>query len=118
MSRTTNSVASRRRRKKVLKLARGFRGSRSKLIRQAYGAVDRAMANAYIGRKQKKRQYRQLWTIRINAACRALDFKYSWLIDGLRKAGVELDRKQLAEMAATDNPAFAKIVDLARQARG
>lgn len=117
MSRTTNAVPSRRRRKKVLKLARGFRGNRSKLIRQAYGAVDRAMANAYIGRKQKKRQYRQLWTIRINAACRALDFKYSWLIDGLRKAGVELDRKQLAEMAATDDAAFAKIVDMARQAR-
>jgi len=98
-------------------MARGFRGNRSKLIRMAYGAVDRAMAHAFIGRKQKKQQYRGLWTIRINAACRALDFKYSWLIDGMHKAGIELDRKQLAEMAVNDSAAFAKVVEAAKQAR-
>ena len=117
MSRTTSAVPSRKRRKRVLKLARGFRGNRSKLIRMAYGAVDRAMAHAFIGRKQKKQQYRALWTVRINAACRALDFKYSWLIDGMHKAGIELDRKQLAEMAVNDSAAFAKVVEAARQAR-
>ena len=117
MSRTTSAVPSRKRRKRVLKLARGFRGNRSKLIRMAYGAVDRAMAHAFIGRKQKKQQYRGLWTIRINAACRALDFKYSWLIDGMHKAGIELDRKQLAEMAVNDSAAFAKVVEAAKQAR-
>ncbi|MDD4097578.1 MAG: 50S ribosomal protein L20 [Lentisphaeria bacterium] len=117
MSRTTSAVPSRKRRKKVLQMARGFRGNRSKLIRMAYGAVDRAMANAFIGRKQKKRQYRKLWTVRINAACRALDFKYSWLIDGMRKAGIELDRKQLAEMAVNDSGAFAQVVETARKAR-
>jgi len=98
-------------------MARGFRGNRSKLIRMAYGAVDRAMAHAFIGRKQKKQQYRGLWTIRINAACRALDFKYSWLIDGMHKAGIELDRKQLAEMAVNDSAAFAKVVEAAKKAR-
>ncbi len=117
MSRTTSAVPSRKRRKRVLKMARGFRGNRSKLIRMAYGAVDRAMAHAFIGRKQKKQQYRGLWTIRINAACRALDFKYSWLIDGMHKAGIELDRKQLAEMAVNDSAAFAKVVEAAKQAR-
>ena len=117
MSRTTSAVPSRKRRKRVLKMARGFRGNRSKLIRMAYGAVDRAMAHAFIGRKQKKQQYRGLWTIRINAACRALDFKYSWLIDGMHKAGIELDRKQLAEMAVNDSAAFAKVGAAAKQAR-
>ena len=117
MSRTTSAVPSRKRRKRVLKMARGFRGNRSKLIRMAYGAVDRAMAHAFIGRKQKKQQYRGLWTIRINAACRALDFKYSWLIDGMHKAGIELDRKQLAEMAVNDSAAFAKVVEAAKKAR-
>ncbi len=117
MSRTTCSVASRKRRKRVLEQAKGFRGNRSKLIRMAYGAVDHAMANAYIGRKRKKRLYRSLWTVRINAACRAADFKYSWLIDGLNKAGVELDRKQLAELAVNEPDAFAQLIEKARAAR-
>ena len=117
MSRTTCSVASRKRRKRVLDQAKGFRGNRSKLIRMAYGAVDHAMANAYIGRKRKKRLYRSLWTVRINAACRAADFKYSWLIDGLNKAGVELDRKQLAELAVNEPDAFAQLIEKARAAR-
>ncbi len=117
MSRTTCSVASRKRRKRVLEQAKGFRGNRSKLIRMAYGAVDHAMANAYIGRKRKKRLYRSLWTVRINAACRAADFKYSWMIDGLNKAGVELDRKQLAELAVNEPDAFAQLIEKARAAR-
>ena len=117
MARATCAVASRKRRKRVLNQAKGFRGNRSKLIRMAYGAVDRAMKNAYIGRKQKKRQYRALWTQRINAACRELGSKYSWLIDGLNKAVIEIDRKQLAEMAATDAAAFKQIVEKAMAAR-
>lgn len=114
--RNTNRVASRKRRKKVLKLARGFRGSRGKLIRQAFGAVDHAMANAFIGRKQKKRQYRRLWTIRINAACRALGWNYSSFINGLNKAGVEVNRKVLADLAATDAAAFGQLVETAKAA--
>ena len=117
MARATCAVASRKRRKRVLERAKGFRGNRSKLIRMAYGAVDRALKNAYIGRKQKKRQYRSLWTMRINAACRELGSKYSWLIDGLNKAGIELDRKQLAEMAVNDAEAFKQIVEKAMAAR-
>lgn len=117
MSRTTLAVPSRKRRKRVLKMARGFRGNRSKLIRMAYGATDRAMSNMYIGRKQKKRVYRRLWTVRINAACRALDFKYSWLIDGLTKSGVEINRKWLADLAITDPEAFKQLVEKARAAR-
>ena len=115
--RTTCAVASRKRRKRVLEQAKGFRLNRSKLIRMAYGAVDRAMTNAYIGRKQKKQQYRALWTQRINAACRALDFKYSWFIDGLKKANILIDRKALADLAVNDAPAFAKLVDAAKAAR-
>ena len=114
--RNTNRVASRKRRKKVLKLARGFRGPRGRLIRQAYGAVDHAMANAYVGRKQKKRQYRRLWTVRINAACRALGWNYSSFINGLNKAGIEVNRKVLADLAATDANAFGKLVEAAKQA--
>lgn len=115
--RTTNAVPSRKRRKRVLRQAKGFRGNRSKLIRMAYGAVDHAMANAFVGRKQKKQQYRQLWTIRINAACRNADFKYSWLIDGLNKAGIEIDRKQMADMAVNDLAAFTQLVEKAKAAR-
>ena len=117
MSRVKSSVASRRRRKRVLKQARGYRGARSKLIRQAYGAVDRSMAMAYAGRKQKKRQYRRLWTTRINAACRAAGTNYSSFIDGLKKAGVTINRKLLAELAATDAEAFAKLLETAAAAR-
>lgn len=113
--RVTCLVASRRRRKKVLKQARGFRHGR-KLLRQAYGALDRAGAMAYTGRKQKKREYRRLWTVRVNAACRAVGFTYSRLIDGLNKAGVAIDRKCLADLAATDAAAFAKLIETAKAA--
>jgi large subunit ribosomal protein L20 len=111
--RVTGLVASRRRRKKVLKQARGLRHGR-KLLRQAYGAVDRGLAMAYTGRKQKKRQYRQLWTIRLNAACRAAGLTYSRFIDGLKKANVAIDRKCLADLAATDAAAFGKLIEVAK----
>lgn len=114
--RSTYRVASRKRRKKILKQARGFRGARSRLIRQAFGAVDHAMANAYVGRKQKKRQYRRLWTVRINAACRALGWNYSSFINGLNKAGITMNRKVLADLAATDAEAFGKLVETAKAA--
>ena len=114
--RATNAPASRARRNRVLEQAKGFRGSRSKRIRQAFSAVDRAMAMAYVGRKQKKRQYRSLWTVRINAACRAAGTTYSQFINGLKKAGVTLDRKALAEIAVNDKDGFAKLLDTAKTA--
>ncbi|MCK5802112.1 MAG: 50S ribosomal protein L20 [Lentisphaeria bacterium] len=114
--RVKNAVASRRRRKKVLKQARGFQGPRGKLIRQAFGAVDRAMAMAYVGRKQKKQQYRRLWTVRINAACRAADWNYSCFINGLKKAGIEINRKWLADLAVNDADAFSKLIETAKAA--
>ncbi len=114
--RVTLAVPSRRRRKRVLEQAKGFRASRSKLIRQAYNAVDRAMAMGYVGRKQKKQQYRRLWTVRINAACRAAGLNYSVFINGLKNAGIEINRKMLAELAATDAAAFAKLVESAKAA--
>lgn len=114
--RVTNAVASRARRKRVLERAKGFTGSRGKLIRQAFDAVDYANKMAYIGRKQKKRDYRSLWTVRINAACRAAGLSYSKFIAGLKKAGVALDRKMLADVAARDAEAFAKLLETAKQA--
>ena len=114
--RATNAPASRARRKRVLEMAKGFSGSRSKLIRMAYTATDRAMAYAFVGRKDKKIAYRQLWTQRINAACRALDFKYSWLIDGLNKANIEINRKMLAELAVNDKAAFVQLTETAKKA--
>jgi len=114
--RVTSSPASRKRRKRILDRAKGFYGSRSKLIRMAYGAVAHADTYAYIGRKQKKRQYRSLWNIRINAACRPLGINYSQLIHGLKLAGVELNRKVLADLAAQDAAGFAAVVSQAQSA--
>lgn len=116
MARATSAVASRKRRKRVLARAKGFRGGRSKLIRTAYDAVDRAMATAYVGRKQKKRQFRRLWTIRINAACRAQGLTYSRFIGALKKAGVELNRKVMADVAARDPESFERLVQKAKEA--
>jgi large subunit ribosomal protein L20 len=97
-----------------LKQARGFRGSRSKLFRQATESVDRAMAFSYVGRKQKKRQYRRMWIARINAACKQNGIKYNRFIEGLTKAGVTLNRKMLSEIAIHDEAGFSKIVDTAK----
>ena len=91
--------------------AKGFYGASSKRIRTVYDAIDKADSHAYVGRKQKKRQYRRLWTVRINAACRLLDTTYSKFIDGLKKAGVQMNRKVLADLAVTDAAAFKALVD-------
>ena len=116
MPRATNAPASKRRHKSRLKLAKGFRGSRSKLFRQATEAVDRAQAMAYVHRKQKKRNFRRLWTVRINAACRANDITYSRFIDGLTKAHIAINRKMLSEIAIFDEVGFVKLVTTAKEA--
>ncbi len=112
MPRSTNNPASRRRRKKVLKRAKGFFSGRRKLYRTAKETVMRAMAFATRDRKQRKRHFRQLWNIRINAACRQNGTTYSRFINALKKAKITLDRKSLAELAANDPPAFKKLVEL------
>lgn len=114
MARVRRGFAARRRRKKVLKLAKGFRGDRGTLYRTARNAVFKSLSNQYIGRKQRKRSFRRLWIARINAASRANGLSYSRLTHGLRKAGVELDRKVLADIALRDDAGFAKIVELAK----
>ncbi len=116
MARTTNSVASRRRRKKILKAARGYRGGRSKLYRTADDAVHRALSYAYRDRRQKKRNFRSLWIVRINAAARLNGLSYSSLINGLKKADIAVDRKVLANLAVTDATAFTALAEQARRA--
>ena len=116
MPRATNGPASRRRRNNRLKLAKGFRGARSKLFRQATEAVDRAQAMAYVHRKHKKRNFRRLWTVRINAACRMNGMNYSRFIDGCNKAGIKMNRKVLSEIAIHDPQGFAKVVETAKAA--
>ena len=103
----------RRRRKKVLKLAKGFRGGHSKLFRTAADTVDRSLKYAYRDRRQRKRDFRKLWIARINAAARMNKLSYSKFIQGLKQAKVDLDRKVLAELAISDPAGFAKIAELA-----
>lgn len=105
----------RQRRKKVLKLAKGYRGGRSKLYRTAADAVDKALMYAYRDRRQKKRDFRRLWIARINAAARMNNISYSRFIHGLKKADVTLDRKVLAELAISDPAGFKQIAALASQ---
>lgn len=112
--RTTTAPASRRRRQRVLKRARGFRGARSKLIRQASEAVDRAMRLATIHRQQKKRSYRSLWIVRLSAACRNEGLSYSRFIEGLTKAKIVLNRKMLSEIAIHDPAGFKTLVEQAK----
>lgn len=112
MPRATNNPASRRRRKKVLKRAKGFFSGRRKLYRTAKETVMRAMAFATRDRKQRKRQFRRLWTVRINAACRLHGATYGRFISGLKKAGISLDRKVLADMAVRDDAGFKRLVEL------
>ncbi|HPO12932.1 MAG TPA: 50S ribosomal protein L20 [Candidatus Hydrogenedentes bacterium] len=116
MPRATNNPASRDRRRKILKLAEGYRGSRHRLLKTAKQAVDHAGQYAYRDRKARKRDFRKLWIARINAGARAHGITYSRLINGLKKANVSLDRKALAEIAATDDVAFAQIVEQAKAA--
>ena len=112
--RVTNAPASRKRRKRMLQLAKGYRLKRSKLYRYASDAVDHGLKYAYRDRKTKKRTYRNLWQIRINAAARAAGITYSRFMEGLKAAQCGLDRKAIADLAATDSPAFAKLVELAQ----
>jgi large subunit ribosomal protein L20 len=114
--RVTNAPASRKRRKRMLQRAKGFRMRRSKLYRYASDAVDHGMVYAYRDRKTRKRDFRVLWQIRINAAVRAAGLTYNRFIEGLKAARVALDRKILADLAATDAPAFAVLVQTAQQA--
>ena len=116
MSRSTNAPASRRRRRGRLELAKGFYGGRSKRFRTATEAVAHAQRYATVHRKLRKRDYRKLWIVRINAAVRALDFTYSRFIEGLNKAGVALNRKILADLAVNDPAAFADLVKQAKAA--
>ncbi len=116
MPRVKKAVKSRERRKKILNQAKGFRGGRAKLLRSASETVDRALKFAYRDRKVRKREFRSLWIMRINAAAREHGLSYSRFINGLKAAQVELDRKSLANLAMTDPAAFARLVEVARQA--
>ena len=116
MSRATNAPASRQRRRNRLKLAKGFYGARSKLFRTATEAVDRALSLSTEHRKLRKRDFRQLWIARINAASRAEGISYSRLMAGLIKAGVALNRKSLSEIAIRDPEGFKTIVAIAKEA--
>jgi len=113
--RVKRGFKARQRRKKVLKLAKGYRGGRSKLFRTAADAVDKALMYAYRDRRAKKRDFRKLWIARINAGARMNDLTYSRLIHGLKKANIELDRKVLAELAVSDPAGFSQVVSLASE---
>jgi large subunit ribosomal protein L20 len=116
MPRVKTGVVRRRRHKKILKLAKGFYSGRRKHFRKAKEQLERSMYYAFRDRKQKKREFRKLWIIRINAACRLNDISYSRFINGLKKAGIELDRKILADMAMNDSAAFSAVVAKAKEA--
>jgi large subunit ribosomal protein L20 len=116
MPRVKTGVVRRRRHKKVLKAARGFYSGRRKHFRKAKEQLERSLVYAFRDRKQKKREFRKLWIIRINAACRLNDINYSRFMNGLKKAGIELDRKILADMAMNDAAAFSAVVAQAKAA--
>ena len=116
MPRATNSPASRKRRKRVLKEAKGYRGARSKLYRYAKDAVRKAKLYNYRDRKNRKRTFRNLWVQRINAAVRERGLTYSRFIEGMNAAGIELDRKVLSDMAIRDEAGFTAVVDAAKDA--
>ena len=113
VKRGTNRRDSRR---KTLALARGYFLTKSKLYRSAQEAVEKALRYGFVGRRRKKRDFRSLWIVRISAACRAADISYSRFMDGLKKAGVDLNRKMLADIAASDEAAFAALVEKAKAA--
>ncbi len=114
MARIKGGINARKKHNRVLKLAKGYRGARSKQYRIAKQSVMRALASAYAGRKEKKRQFRQLWIARINAAARINGLSYSKFMYGLKLAGVEINRKMLAEMAVNDAEGFKTLAELAR----
>jgi len=116
MPRVKTGVVRRRRHKKVLKLAKGFYSGRRKHFRKAKEQLERSLVYAFRDRKQKKREFRKLWIIRINAACRLNGMNYSTFMNGLHKAGIELDRKILADMAMNDAAAFSAVVEASKAA--
>ena len=114
MARIKGGMNARKKHNRVLKMAKGYRGARSKQYRIAKQSVMRALTSSYSGRKERKRQFRQLWIARINAAARINGMSYSVFMHGLKLAGVDLNRKVLADMAVNDAEGFAKLVELAR----
>ena len=116
MARVKKGVTARKRHKKVIKQAKGFYGQKSRNFKAANPAVMRALRSAYVGRKNKKREYRKLWIARINAGARMNGISYSRLMDGLKKSGIEINRKMLSEMAIHDAPAFAQLCETAKNA--
>ncbi|MBQ6987298.1 MAG: 50S ribosomal protein L20 [Oscillibacter sp.] len=116
MARVKGAMMSRKRRKKILKLAKGYWGSKSKHFRVANQAVMKSLSYAYTGRRLKKRDFRALWITRISAACKLNGMNYSTFMHGLKQAGVEMNRKMLSEMAISDPGAFTRLTELAKQA--
>ncbi len=117
MARVKGALNTRKKHKKVLKLAKGFRGGESRIYRTANQAVMRSMQNAYIGRKRRKRDFRRLWITRISAAAKMNGMNYSTFMNGLKKANIDINRKMLSEIAIADPAAFAKLVETAKSAR-
>lgn len=118
MARVKKGVNAKKKHRKILKLAKGFYGQKSKVFRAANPAVMRSLRSAYIGRKLKKREYRKLWIARINAAARINGISYSRLMDGLKKSGIEINRKMLAEMAIYDAAGFTKLAETVKAKLG
>jgi len=116
MARVKGAMATRKRHKRVLKLAKGYRGAKSKLFRTAKQAVMKSLTYAYIGRKQKKRDFRKLWITRISAACKLNGTNYSQFMNGLKKAEININRKMLSEIAISDPQAFTALVEKAKAA--
>ena len=114
MARVKGGVGAKKKHNRTLKLAKGYRGARSKQYRVAKQSVMRALTSSYAGRKQRKREFRQLWIARINAAARMNDISYSKLMHGLKLAGVDINRKMLSEMAISDPEGFAALVEVAK----
>lgn len=116
MARVKGAMNTRKHHKKILKLAKGFRGGESRLYRVANQSVMRSMQNAYIGRKRRKRDFRRLWITRISAAAKMNNMNYSTFMNGLKKSGIEINRKMLSEIAIADPAAFTKLVETAKAA--
>ncbi len=114
MARVKGALSTRKRHKKILKLAKGYRGAKSKLYRIANQAVMKSLSYAYVGRKLKKRDFRSLWITRISAACKMNDINYSRFMNGLKKANIEINRKMLSEIAINDPAAFTQLVETAK----
>ena len=116
MARIKGGLNAKKKHNRILKMAKGYRGARSKQYRIAKQSVMRALANSYAGRKERKRQFRQLWIARINAACKLNGMNYSTFMNGLKKSGIVINRKMLAELAVNDKAAFTQLTETAKKA--